>query len=100
MAVNFNKFAFKNLNSIPVKLVLEAPAGTQVRSVEVAANGTYETNPNVNDTPSAKITVTAQDHHSSSETVSLTGAPYHAYIEMLEAESSIGSVHGKLLARF
>lgn len=102
MPVVFQKFAFHNKNGVKATLYLEAPIGTEVLKVTVNNGSTYTTNPNLNDIPSVKIKVVAEGHedYPDIETIGLTGVPYKCFLLALQAESSIGSVHGEAAFKF
>jgi hypothetical protein len=100
MPVTFSQFRFDNGNNVSVALVLEGPVGTQLVNTNVGPMATYNSMPNVNNVPSAKITVTAAGHNPDDETIRLSGAPYGAFIETLTTRSSIGTISGNFTARF
>ena len=102
MAIVFRDFKFQNLNGIEVTMTLEAPIGSQVVSTTVAANGSYSSNPNLNDVTTAKITIVAKGHeqYPDVETITLTGSPYKTCLVTLQARSSIGSIKGDVAVQF
>ncbi|HEX4825797.1 MAG TPA: hypothetical protein VFV19_15960 [Candidatus Polarisedimenticolaceae bacterium] len=91
--VPFSMFAITNTQSVPMKVTLEAPAGTVVYGpVEVAADGSLSIDPKVTNIVSARVVVEYKDHGSEGQTVTLGGEKNKLYIKTLMASGGIGSV--------
>jgi hypothetical protein len=102
MAVHFTGILFRNHNSIPVELTVEAPIGTQVNGPQtVAANSSATINPRVQNCSSTLLTIEDGAHGTAGQTFALAqpGAGRPSYLESVDVDYTIGSFWGALRGR-
>lgn len=103
MAVRFREVLFRNRNSIPVFLSVDAPVGTVVwgpTTVAAASNVTID--PGVSDCQSVQLSVTDSAHHDpvrQTFAVERPAAGIPAHLDALTASYVIGTVEGRFTAR-
>jgi hypothetical protein len=101
MATVFSEFVFENLTGVESTVTLEAPIGSYVMKDKVPPSAKRVFTPDVVDARSALIVVN-DGSHETKQKIDLTGSgsPNNTFIEAIETQYNVGSMNGRVKARY
>ena len=94
-AVVFSTLKIKNMQSIPAKVVIEAPIGKKFDAFDLKADDTVTRSYKESSVVSVKVAADyGSDHGVSASTIDLAkaGSPYALFVEGIDALAGIGGV--------